>query len=390
MNDAGLSALLPSTDHTLLLEACLGEASVSAEAWGRWLSAATRDGTPVRRALAPVNGLLPLLAWNLRRNGVPLDRELATHLRAAWMTEELRLQRYREICASAFQTLTGAGIPFIVLKGAALAAVAYPDPLLRHADDIDVLLHEHDLDAAASLFTARGWRLRDCPALPSPLHLPPFVHASGVPLELHRRLLIPYYRLPYDALWARSVRAEVAGATVQVLSPADNLIHVVAHAMMGPPILRWVGDAWFILQRFPHIDWTVFTSTVGAARLHLPLLVACDYLSGRMGLPVPVDVLAELRAGARRTGYVGRRAAQPMPHGSPAAIWALPEPWWRRTARLCRRAFPSPVRFALEHDVRPWALPAHYAYRLMRYARGSLPPRLQPPTRRAGPSAGTQ
>jgi hypothetical protein len=392
MNDAGLAALLPAADQTLFLRACLGDAPVAAEAWEGWRRQATRDGTPVRRALAPVNAFLPLLAWNLRRNGVPLDRELATHLRAARMTEELRLQRYRAICASVFQTFTGAGIPFIVLKGAALAATAYPDPLLRHADDIDVLLHEHDLERAASVLEARGWRSRGLPALPNPLHLPPFVHASGLSLELHRRLLIPYYTLPYDALWARSVRASVAGVTVQVLSPADTLIHITAHAMLGPPILRWIGDAWFILQRFPDIDWSGFTSTAAAARLHLPVFVACDYLSGQIGLPVPPHVLAELRAGASRTSYVGRQAARPAPQGSLASIWALPEPWWRRTARLCRRAFPSPVRFALEHDVRPWAVPAQYAYRLVRYARRSLSQSLRPTTPRAAPSvrAGTR
>jgi hypothetical protein len=387
MNDAGLAALLPAADQTLFLKACLEDAPAAAEAWESWRRRATRSGAPVRRALAPVNAFLPLLAWNLQRHGVPLDRELATHLRAARMTEELRLQRYRAICASVVQTLTGAGISFIVLKGAALAATAYPDPLLRHADDIDLLLHEHDLEPAASLLEARGWRSRALPALPNPLHLPPLVHASGLPLELHRRLLIPYYTLPYDALWARSVRASVAGIPVQVLSPADTLIHITAHAMLGPPILRWIGDAWFILQRLPVFDWSVFTSTAGAARLHLPLFMACDYLSGEMGLPVPPHVLAELRAGAGRTSFVGRHVVRPVPQGSLASIWALPEPWWRRAARLCRRAFPSPVRFALEHDVRPWAVPAQYAYRLVRYARRFLPQSRRPTSRRAAPSA---
>jgi hypothetical protein len=212
---------------------------------------------------------------------------------------------------------------------------------------VDVLLREEDLSRADDLLARAGWRRRRSPVLPNPKHLTPLVHAEGVPIELHWRLLIPHYTLPYDALWERSRVEPVGGADVRVLAEPDALLHAVAHGMSEPSGLRWLVDAWFLLEKHPRFDWATFTETTAAARLELPVSAALRYLADELGAPVPRDVIAPLESAAGRSGLVGRAAAQPWP---------------------ARRAFPPPVQFALHYDVPIWTVPFYYVYRLARFA----------------------
>ncbi len=343
---SGPAALLPSASDTAFLRACLLGGAPACDAWTIWVAGATRDGTPARRALAEVNEFLPLLAWNLSQNGVRLDAALRTHLRSAHLTEELRWNKYRDIRGQAFALLDESDIPFIALKGSVVGELAYPVPLFRHADDIDVLLHEDDLPRAGARLAAAGWMRREAPPLPSPKHLPPLVHAEGVPIELHSRLLIPWYSLPYDRLWNSSQVASIGGRPVRVLSGSDLLLHAVAHGLLNPPDRKWVVDAWFMLQRAPDPDWDRFLATTIKARLCLPVSHGLRYLADSIGAPVPVGVLEELAVRASRVGYAGRSAARP----------------WRP-----QRLFPPPVQFALHYDVPVWSVPFYYAYRLARY-----------------------
>lgn len=347
------SRLLPDAVDTLFLRACLHDGPRAHEAWDRWCAEATRGGTPLVRALVPVNGFLPLLAWNLQRTGAPLDQRLQTHFRSARLTEELRWRRYRGICEAAFRLLNEAEVPFIGLKGAVVSERVYPLPMLRHSDDIDVLLHERDLGRASEVLLRAGWRPRRAPVLKGVQHVPPLVHESDVPIELHWRLMIPYYTIPYDRLWARSQAVRIADVDIRALAETDSLLHALAHGMYGRPELKWAADAWFILAANPDLDWTTFTETAIAARLELPLYQALRFLSDRLDAPVPPRVLAALEPRAARTNFAGRSVARPWPAGG-----------WRR-------AFPPPVQFALHYDVPLWTVPFYYVYRLARYQRGA-------------------
>jgi hypothetical protein len=337
--------VLPSERDGCFLRACLHEHDAADDGWRRWLREATADGTPARRALAAVNSLLPLLAWNLRRTHVEVDRPLQTHFRSALLTEELRWQRYRAICELAFALLSDARIPFIALKGAVVGERYYPLAMLRHADDVDVLVHEPDIERATTVFLRAGWRQGAPPVFRQPLHAPALMHEADVSIELHRRLVIPHFTVPYGRLWARTERVRLGAADVGVLATSDALLHTLAHAMQSTRDLRWVADAWFMLSK-DAIDWRMFTETAIVSRLALPIHAALTYLAREVDAAVPATVLDELTQAARRASYADREAARPWPIG---------------------RVFPPPVQFALHYDVPVWSVPYYYFYRLARH-----------------------
>ena len=82
-----------------------------------------------------------------------------------------------EICA----TLDAARLPFIPLKGAEIRKY-YPATWMRTSCDIDVLVHEEDLDATIEVLQKeRGYTLKG----PRNYHDVSLFSASGVHLELH-------------------------------------------------------------------------------------------------------------------------------------------------------------------------------------------------------------
>jgi hypothetical protein len=376
------ATLLPTPLQTRFLRACVQDQPAAAAAWSRWQEVATRGSTSLVDALEPWSLFLPLLSWNLARHGIVVrDERVVARLRLARQIEAVRWLKYRTACHSAFAALGEAGIPFIALKGTAYSELIYPSPSHRLKADIDVLLREADLPRAVARLVERGWRRMDTAGLRSAQHLPALVDTSGHPIELHWRLLIPYYRLPYEQLWARSAAATLAGAETRVLSDADGLLHALGHGMSGYglPALRWVLDAHFVLERHPALDWSVFVETARIARLSLPIATAVRYLVDEMGLEVPAEVTRRLERSAKRTGIRGRAAARlgarPWLHGSLRAVWQRHHSPWRRVVLVAQRLFPPPVEFALRYGVPLWAVPYFYGLRMVRYARAPPPER---------------
>jgi hypothetical protein len=100
------------------------------------------------------------LAWNyLARHdaGPPLEEaEAIKH--AAWRIAAQNLQAVAE-CRALLQQFEAAKVPLLFLKGLTLGALAYGNPALKAAIDIDLLIDPADLGNAASLLRTHGYRL---------------------------------------------------------------------------------------------------------------------------------------------------------------------------------------------------------------------------------------
>ena len=363
--------ILPTPEERLLLRACLLPGEFAVRGWDAWK--ASRDGLRMERDES-IRKLRLLVFRASQSHGFQMDKECRTFLRSAFLREELRNKVFRQICREVILLLKREGIPAIVLKGAALADSVYEIPVLRHCHDLEILVRGEDQGRAVEQLNSLSFcRMKGVVARAGICVLR---HGSGLPLQLHTQLFeVPVYNLPIPELWERSQRSMVAGSMAQILSPADNLLHICGHASYSSSCrsLHWVTDACFLLQRHQDLDWDSLLSSACRHHLIVPLSMLLGYLSRELEAPIPMQFLNRLHFAASRAGYRDREAAMwgvvaQGCAGSQAMIRSAPN--WRVRFSIIRwLLFPSPgyLRWA-EHIHFTWLLPAYYLYRPLKFA----------------------
>ena len=162
--------------------------------------------------------------------------------------------------------LGGAGIPVILIKGAARRALAGRWPLLdaRGLGDVDLLLPPAQVQAGWDHLRAAGYEL----AIPDSAeryeqhhHLPGLIGPGKVSIELHRSSSI---NLPPDQAWARfetgSDTVTWQGQQVVVPSVTELAWHTISHAatdgVFGFRLRHWL-DLVALVAGGAAVDWTV-------------------------------------------------------------------------------------------------------------------------------------
>jgi Uncharacterised nucleotidyltransferase len=195
------------------------------------------------------------LQHNLTRLGI--EDSLFDRLRGIRRYFWVRNLKVMTFARGVFAALDRAGVPFIVLKGAALVACYLDDRSLRPMDDMDIFVPEERLaDAIAALAelnlvpagTSRHFiEAKHIQSLPGW----PFV-GSGQNIDLHWKVLHSDLR-PHadDRFWQAARKASLDGVPVTVLDPADQLIHLCAHAAQAPDAAaaqHWPADATLVIR----------------------------------------------------------------------------------------------------------------------------------------------
>lgn len=304
---AALSTLLPSPEQTLLLRACFDDHDGAAT----WAELERRLGPEGTRSLLSSNRrLLPLLH---RATAVPRPPALRRQLAAVALRESERTEVFRRGARDVVETLEAGGAEVLVLRGAALAELAYPEPSLRHCHDLDLLVRGTDAGA--------GGR--------ASLHRSAFAH--------------PRAEGDDGQFWDRSRSFDFVGHRARVMAPADLLTHVCGHAYFSQrrDTLTWVADAWFTIAAWPDLDWELVARTAADRHLGPGLAVLLGYLGGELGAPVPPALVQRLQglpvepvdrefalalawSAARRRAPSRARAVLAAGAGAPALVrWRL-------------------------------------------------------------------
>jgi len=215
-----------------------------------------------------------------------------------------------------------AGVPFMVLKGAALQLTLYRRPDERPMGDIDLLVRPGDVDKAVQLLLAAGCR-RGAPLVredffPCHYYEAEFLAGDVFPLkiDLHVRPFRPlrYARtVPDGAFWDRARPVRIGRATVLVPSPEDMLIHLATHLAVhgfARPTWRKEIKLWAEAQR-DQLDWDRLAPAAAAWGLALPVRRAIERVEGEFGEFCPAD--------ARR-----RLAETPVSWRDRVALWHAP------------------------------------------------------------------
>ena len=207
---------------------------------------------PELTALARHHDLAHLLALGLKNNGLTdessgaLENEI---FRAVFRYEQLNyeLTRIRE-------TLEQTQVPFIPLKGAVLRDY-YPEPWMRTSCDVDVLVHEEDLDrATAALADALNYQIGE-----KSEHDIQILTQSGQHIELHFNLIedhpIRRASAVLGRVWDAAVRHD--GWTCWYEMPDElfyfyHIAHMAKHVENGGCGIRPFLDIWVMTHRVPH------------------------------------------------------------------------------------------------------------------------------------------
>jgi hypothetical protein len=234
-----------------------------------------------------------LLRWaGSKLGGTALGERIVDEIIAARACSALQMEQLRDL----HRVLTAAGIPYVVLKGAAVREFAYPDPLLRSAEDIDLGVSKSAARATEEALVAAGFELAEWDPIARAYRRANMVRRRLVERDHYelgaivRRVVVAGLDDPVDRTLRRSTRE--TGATWHVLADGRLACYVILdvhHGITGrittAPILDTRVDRAGL--PLPSIAWCLFHA------------VSKIYWEGiktyRTGLHQYADLLALLR-----------------------------------------------------------------------------------------------
>jgi len=187
---------------------------------------------------AEQHGMEPLVLAHIERTGLSIPDDLRSRL-VARRTQHAHAGAVRaRVVADVGRAMAQAEVPFLVLKGAALAHKVYGDPRHRPMRDVDLLIRKADAERALDVLTRCGFKPGGT-AIPSNHHhlqeMARTTEGATVTIELHHELMVrtPFVEArDYDDLIGRSQSFDWNGRSFQTLGCEDMLWHVHAHAFV--------------------------------------------------------------------------------------------------------------------------------------------------------------
>lgn len=199
------------------------------------------------------HGLDALLFAHVRASRLAIDSRTLDRLRARHVQHSHAGAVRARVLADVLTAMDRSRVRLLLLKGAALAPLAYADPRLRPMRDVDLLVHRDDLDRAHDVLVRGGFTLCGAPPPPHHHHLPGLskrVDGATVTIELHHEMLARTPFLPpvgYDDLAPTSQRLEVGGVVTRAPAREDLLWQAYAHGFaintLRPGSLRLISLA---------------------------------------------------------------------------------------------------------------------------------------------------
>ena len=239
-------------------------------------------------------------------NGVP--EQVLISLRNRFEKNTRRTLELTAELLRLIKLLEQGGIPVIALKGPALALQVYGDLGLRHAGDLDLLVHPDYVKLAEQLLHRRGYERQNPDFELNPFkqkyselmfqHFEYLCRDSMISVDLRGCLTSNSYFFPLDIdqLWACPQTTVVAGTLVKTLPQEETLLYLCLHGAYHLWFrLFWLCDLAQLLHKNQTIDWAGLMARATELGVQRPLaqgLVLSNLLLGSR-LPDPVRAYAE-------------------------------------------------------------------------------------------------
>ena len=285
----------------MLLRAALLHGNAARDAYAQW-----RKDLDIDDLEFGSQRVLPILCSNLRAHGIadPLMPRFHGIGRYAWYMNHILIGAAQPL----LQALGQAGIPLILLKGMALVAAMPEQMSLRAMTDIDLLVRPEHAAAACDLLADGGWR--PCAGNMDFVKCEQIAAWSSCEFTSgrHRQLDLHWFafeknRWPEadEPIWSRAIAGRLGPQSVLVASFEDQVLHACVHGAPwnGIGTLRWATDSTVILRaRGAAFDWRYFLDQCCRRGVVIQVRNCLDYLERCLDVPIPREVLAELRKSA--------------------------------------------------------------------------------------------
>ena len=241
-----------------------------------------------------------LLGWLHEESGTSPD--LATALREAAAHEAVMGLWLRDALA----LLASAGIPVLVIKGAAISQRCYPESWLRPRNDDDLLVPEAAFARACDALHEGGYR--ESPQNPGARHMGQAHFAREVPhggphfVDLHARLLVPsafatlpgFDDLAADAQPLPAIGPEARGPSAPLTMLLGCAHRVAHHTPTEDP--TWLVDLHLLAGRFTAGDWMQLCEWAERSRMAQVCAAELSRAVAAFDTEVPAGVLERLGA----------------------------------------------------------------------------------------------
>ena len=273
-----------------------------------WPSDAARAEQERFLRMAAGHGVSSLLAYQLRRTNrwhrwpVEITARLHQTARVDVALEVVRRVELERVVLA----MSAAGVRPLLMKGAALAYLHYPEPSLRPRYDTDLLVHPDDRDAVADTLRALGYRRATQTS--GDLVMPQATFEMRDRLgtchtcDVHWKIANPQpfaNLLPIDTLRTRAVAVPALGTWARALGDRDALllacIHRVAHHADSARLL-WLYDIHLIASGLDRQAFARFTELAAEAAMTAICARGLGLARERFHTAIPEETMAALAA----------------------------------------------------------------------------------------------
>ncbi len=295
MKRAGFTGdIWPDETQELLLRSALLPGPAGTAAWS-----ALRPSIDIDHLPGELHRLIPLLSKSLASHGIN-DPDLP-RLKGVYQFSWYRNQRLFADGAAFLGALDAAGVPTMLLRGAAMTIAYHGDVGTRPMNDLDVLLPADQLDKGRRVAEAIGWsRYAESRTLEQREAATILRNQDGRLMRLHwsasRNVPTPV-GLEHP-IWRRATQIQFGNTITCVPGSADHFVYACldgARANSGST-LRWITDATVLLRSARDLDWDVVVGEARRHRVSLLISEALRYLVDVLDAEVPSGPIEALRA----------------------------------------------------------------------------------------------
>jgi hypothetical protein len=365
--------------------------------------------------MAEREGVAPLMYWKLKDSPVEVPPSTFNFLRSTYyQTLAQNTLMYQEL-ERILKALDEAGIPAIVLKGAALAATVYEDIGLRPMGDLDLLVSRERLGKAVSILNGLDYEASDFPR-PTPWIERVTEHNVNLKggagrdtiLELHWSLIsgdadwrspplewfweqTEPFVLPNKDLASREKYTDrnrdnpdqyASKGRCSSLRPSAHSLYLSAHLILqhgrfGTRLL-WFNDLHLLASRLgQEVSWDMLNDQAQKYRWALAFSLAMEQVQSLLGTPFSDAFITALSQDARlsREPYpkIGQEASRPRTKAE--GVWEIASflGHGEQIKYAIAMLIPSPQYIRWRYEPNPtWLWPLYYPYRWMRMVKEAI------------------